>query len=253
MDGSDLNMGAVADLREVKDAIQVAKHVLLHTKHSFLAGNQATDFALGMGFTKESLVSKHSKKQYFEWIKNNCQPNFWTNVVPDPRKSCGPYKPSKVLYDASCDYNKHNFGSQNHDTIGMIVIDDHGNIFAGTSTNGAKHKIPGRVGDSPIPGAGAYCNNKYGAAAATGDGDTMMRHLPSFLAVELLRNGFSPKEAAEQVVHRMIEHYPEFSGAVVVADKHGNYAAACNNVKDGFPFSLADDNGIRVEHVTCIN
>lgn len=253
MDGSDLNMGAVADLREVKDAIKVAKHVLLYTKHSFLAGNQATEFAVMMGFVRESLVSKHSKKQYFDWAKNNCQPNFWTNVVPDPSKSCGPYKAAEIFSGSTYDYEKHHFGSKNHDTIGMIVIDDEGRIFAGTSTNGAKHKIPGRVGDSPIPGAGAYCNNKYGAAAATGDGDTMMRHLPSFLAVELLRNGLSPKEAANEVVRRMIEHYPIFSGAVIVADKYGNYAAACNNVDGGFPFSVADQKGVRIERVICVD
>lgn len=251
MDGSDFNMGAVADLREVKDAIKVAKHILLHTRHSFLVGNQATEFAVQMGFVRESLVSKHSKQQYFDWVKNNCQPNFWTNVVPDPSKSCGPYRAVEILNGSTYDYDKHNFGSENHDTIGMVVIDEKGNIFAGTSTNGARHKIPGRVGDSPIPGAGAYCDNKHGAAAATGDGDIMMRHLPSFLAVELLKNGLTPKKAADEVVRRMVEHYPEFSGGVIVADKNGNYAAACNNVDGGFPFSVADEKGVRLEQVPC--
>lgn len=251
MDGSDFNMGAVADLREVKDAIKVAKHVLLQTRHSFLAGNQATDFAVKMGFVRESLVSKHSKQQYFDWVKNNCQPNFWTNVVPDPSKSCGPYRAVEILNASIYNYELHNFGSENHDTIGMVVIDEKGNIFAGTSTNGARHKIPGRVGDSPIPGAGAYCDNKYGAAAATGDGDIMMRHLPSFLAVELLRNGLTPKKAADEVVRRIGENYPEFSGAIIVADKNGNYAAACNNVDGGFHFSVADVKGVRLEHVSC--
>lgn len=250
MDGSDLNMGAVADLREIKDVIKVAKHVLLHTRHSMLAGNQATEFAQKMGFKRESLVSKHSKKQYFDWVDNKCQPNFWTNVVPDPQKSCGPYRPIEIM-NSTYNYKDHNFGSENHDTIGMVVINEDGKIFAGTSTNGARHKIPGRVGDSPIPGAGAYCNNKYGAAAATGDGDIMMRNLPSFLAVELLRNGLSPKEAANEVVNRLVENYPEFSGALIVADKDGNYAAACNNVEGGFPFSVADEKGVRVERVTC--
>ncbi len=106
------------------------------------------------------------------------------DVTPDPSSNCGPYTPvgRRTV--------KPKFGgSGNHDTIGMVAIDASGKMAAGTSTNGAGHKIPGRVGDSPIPGSGAYVDSSVGGAAATGDGDVMLRFLPSFLAVEAMRIG----------------------------------------------------------------
>lgn len=251
MDGSDLNVGSVADLREVEEAIKVAKHVMLYTKHSMLAGNQATEFAVNMGFKKESLFGDNSKQIHKSWLESNCSTNFWINVTPDPTRSCGPYKPTEIL-ESSTDTGTDS-DSENHDTIGMIVIDDKGNIFCGTSTNGINYKIPGRVGDSPIPGAGTYCNNQYGAAAVTGKGDVSLRHLPSFLAVELLRNGFTPKEAADTVISRINEHYPTTFIAIIVTDKDGNYAAACNygGLVSVFPFYVTDERGRRLENVTC--
>lgn len=147
-----MNIGAVASLRNIKNAIAVAKHVLLYTKHTMLVGEQATNFAVDMGFKKESLTTQKSKYIYKEWRKAKCQPNFWTNVMPSPETSCGPYTPiNEEFLKYSPNNLKSFFTSNNHDTIGMVAIDYFGNIAAGTSTNGANHKIPGRVGDSPIP------------------------------------------------------------------------------------------------------
>lgn len=124
-----------------------------------------------MGFKRENLSTPKSKSIYNEWRLRHCQPNFWTNVFPNPSMSCGPYEPIYANEIVSSDNDiKSVFGEGNHDTIGMIVIDRNRNLAAGTSTNGASHKIPGRVGDSPIPGSGAYADNTVGAAAATGDG-----------------------------------------------------------------------------------
>ncbi|XP_055386252.1 N(4)-(Beta-N-acetylglucosaminyl)-L-asparaginase [Condylostylus longicornis] len=238
MDGENMNIGAVANLREIKNAIGVAKHVLLQTEHSLLSGSQATDFAVSMGFQKESLSTNQSKKMWENWRNSNCQPNFWRNVKPNPKSECGPYSPIKRNDINSCDKRmKYNFNNNNHDTIGMIVIDSHSHIYAGTSTNGAKFKIPGRVGDSPIPGAGAYAENGIGAAAATGDGDVMMRFLPSFTAVENLRNGMQPREAAKNAIDRILKYYPDFTGAVIVARYTGEFSAACAGMKK-FPFSV---------------
>lgn len=99
-------------------------------------------------------------------------------MTPNPKSNCGPYHPKKVFKRAH-EYSRVN--ENNHDTIGMIAIDTKGHIAAGTSTNGLKNKIPGRVGDSPIVGAGAYADQEVGAAAATGDGDVMMRFLPRYV------------------------------------------------------------------------
>lgn len=244
-----MNIGAVAALRNVKDAIAVARHVLENTRHSMLVGELATEFALQMGFKKESLTTPKSKEIWKNWRSNNCQPNFWVDVQPNPSRHCGPYTPLDQNY---IEYESY-FDQQNHDTIGMIVIDKVGNIAAGTSTNGARHKIPGRVGDSPIPGAGGYADNQVGAAVATGDGDILMRFLPSFLSVEQLRLGLKPTEAAEFALRRVIRYYPKFSGAVVVADKNGNYGAACYGI-DEFPYTLFNpqENNVKVERIKCI-
>jgi len=221
--------GAVGSMKRVKNAIAVAKHVLENTKHTVLVGEDATKFAIQMGFTEEDLQSEESKKQWEDWKNKKCQPNFWQNVSPDPTTSCGPYHPNKVsdTLSAALQENTIKFDENNHDTIGLLAIDANGDIVAGTSTNGATHKITGRVGDSPIAGSGAYVDNKVGAAAATGDGDVMMRFLPSYQTVENMRNGMSPSQAAEHAMRRIVDYYDHFEGAIIAVNKKGEYGAAC--------------------------
>lgn len=180
MNGDTMEVGAVADLRRIKNAIGVARAVMEHTEHTLLVGESASVFAENMGFVAEDLTTNNSVNIFSQWLKGNCQPNYRKNVFPDPSKSCGPYKPRATV--------RQNTGAQlvntrSHDTIGMIVLDQHGHLAAGTSTNGLTHKIPGRVGDSPIVGAGAYADSSAGAAASTGDGDLMMRFLPRYLLI----------------------------------------------------------------------
>ncbi|XP_001361573.3 putative N(4)-(beta-N-acetylglucosaminyl)-L-asparaginase GA14866 [Drosophila pseudoobscura] len=258
MDGSSMDVGAVAGLRGIKDAIRVARHVLEHTKHSMLVGDLASQFAQAMGFRSESLATPESKAMWMEWTAANCQPNFWRNVHPDPSISCGPYKPKATpltRWKEDRARTEYSIGHLNHDTIGMIAIDAANNIHAGTSSNGARHKIPGRVGDSPIPGAGAYADNEVGAAVATGDGDIMMRFLPTLLAVEAMRAGKKPAEAAEVGIRRISKHYKDFSGAVIAVDRLGQYGAACYGMTE-FPFVVSNpsktDIPSRQESVKCI-
>lgn len=228
MDGITHNVGAVGCLKRVKRAISVARSVMEHTSETFLVGDDATQFAVQMGFKSEDLHTNHSWQMWKDWKKNNCQPNFWKDVVPDPDQSCGPYKPASRERKSLRPTSHSDIGRQNHDTIGMIVVDRVGNIAAGTSTNGANHKIPGRVGDSPIAGAGAYVDNEVGGAAATGDGDIMMRFLPSFQAVEFMRQGKSPTEAATMALTRIAKYYPKYSGGLVVVNKDGEFGAAAH-------------------------
>lgn len=237
IDGKTMNVGAVGALRRVKSAISVARHVLEHTEHSFLVGELATQFALQMGFKEEPLTTADSKRMWMKWHnEDNCQPNFWMNVKPDSTKHCGPYSPSmkKTIHNRNVKVDRFN-----HDTIGMVAIDVNGDIAAGTSTNGAKYKIPGRIGDSPIPGSGAYADNTVGGAAATGDGDVMLRFLPSFLAVEEMRRGTSPSDAARTAIERITRHYSTFMGAVIALSKDGEYGAACHGINT-FPFVVHD-------------
>ncbi|KAI4463469.1 l-asparaginase [Holotrichia oblita] len=195
--GKTMNAGAIANLRRVKNAMSVARHVLQHTKHTLLSGDQATAFALAMGFSEESLITDVSTQIWANWTRNNCQPNFWQVKL---------------------------------------------------------FQCIRRVGDSPMPGAGAYADNAAGAACATGNGDIMMRFLPSFLAVEKMRDGASPAEAAKIAVARIVEFYPEFSGAVIAVSVNGEYGAACNGMAE-FPFAVRDDslNGTIVLTTDCTN
>uniref|UniRef100_A0A8C5PY22 N(4)-(Beta-N-acetylglucosaminyl)-L-asparaginase n=1 Tax=Leptobrachium leishanense TaxID=445787 RepID=A0A8C5PY22_9ANUR len=228
MNGNTMEAGAVANLRRIKNAIGVARAVMEHTKHTFLVGESASLFAESMGFTSEDLTTSKSLSIYSKWLDQNCQPNFRKNVIPDASKSCGPYKPAKGLQAGKQTVLQKDIDVRNHDTIGMLVIDKKGNIASGTSTNGATHKIPGRVGDSPIIGAGAYADSTAGAAAATGDGDIMMRFLPSYQAVEYMRSGADPKAACQKAIVRMQKHVEGFMGAVICTNTTGSYGAACS-------------------------
>ncbi|XP_078369248.1 N(4)-(Beta-N-acetylglucosaminyl)-L-asparaginase-like isoform X1 [Oculina patagonica] len=230
MDGVSHDVGAVGCLKRVKRAISVARSVMEHTSETFLVGDDATRFALQMGFTSEDLHTNHSRQMWKDWKNNNCQPNYWKDVVPDPHQSCGPYKPKEGTRKqrTSRRTSHSDIGRQNHDTIGMVVVDGAGNMAAGTTTNGANHKIPGRVGDSPIAGAGAYVDNDVGGAAATGDGDIMMRFLDSLQAVEFMRQGKSPSEAASLALARIARYYPKYSGGLVAVNKDGEFGAAAH-------------------------
>eukprot|EP00092_Neocalanus_flemingeri_P018161 GFUD01019657.1.p1 GENE.GFUD01019657.1~~GFUD01019657.1.p1 ORF type:complete len:364 (+),score=89.51 GFUD01019657.1:281-1372(+) len=254
MNGNTLDVGAIGCLRNIKPVMRVARAVLDHTTHTLLVGEKATQFAVKMGFKEETLSTEQSLAMWQEWRDNNCQPNFWKNM-PDSTTKCGPYHQNKDEgeFDEDRHGNRIEWGPKNHDTVGMIAIDKDGNIAAGTSTNGAKFKIPGRVGDSPIPGAGAYADTEVGAAAATGDGDAMMRVLPSLLAVEAMRRGATPSEAAEEVITRIAKKFSNFVGAVVTVNKQGQFGAACHGMET-FPFSVASlgTGGTQIREVACV-
>ncbi|XP_044747930.1 N(4)-(Beta-N-acetylglucosaminyl)-L-asparaginase-like isoform X2 [Coccinella septempunctata] len=251
-DGTKMDMGAVGALRRIKNAIGVARDVLEHTEHSILVGELATQFAKQLGYQEESLTTKHSQIMHKDWKATTCQPNFWKDVVPNPKQSCGPYE---RISENDINYNRWSIiNGENHDTIGMVVMDVTGNVAAGTSSNGAKFKIPGRVGDAPLPGAGAYADSEIGGAAATGDGDIMMRFLPSFLAVEEMKRGSSPSLAAKVAISRIVKKFPKFFGAVIALNTKGEHGAACNGM-DSFPYCIADERNKNVElrYVACNN
>jgi len=257
MDGPGHRMGAVASMRRIKDAARVARAVMEHTKHSMLAGDSATKFAVEMGFNMTNLSTNDSTASWVNWMGSKCQPNFRQNVIPDPSNSCGPYRPTKVA-NATAGSNpaaSNRSEKWSHDTIGLIVIDTNGDISAGTSTNGASHKVPGRVGDGPIPGAGAYVDNEVGAAAGTGDGDVMMRFLPSYQAVESMRQGMDPSSAAADAMRRIGKYYPQFKGAVIASNKNGQHGASCHGIGT-FPYCVRNPStGLkhRIINVPCVD
>uniref|UniRef100_A0AAY4CHZ7 N(4)-(Beta-N-acetylglucosaminyl)-L-asparaginase n=1 Tax=Denticeps clupeoides TaxID=299321 RepID=A0AAY4CHZ7_9TELE len=241
MNGDTMEVGAVGNLRRIKSAISVARAVMEHTAHTLLVGESASEFAENMGFPAEDLTTNTSMTMFAEWLRQNCQPNYRKNVFPDPTKSCGPYKPGSKVQRGRW-HQQERKDIRSHDTIGMIVIGPSAQVVAGTSTNGANHKVPGRVGDSPIAGAGAYADSAVGGAAATGDGDVMMRFLPSYLAVELMRTGMDPSSACKTALSRIKKHYPGFFGAIICANTTGMYGAACNKVPGLSQFSFMVSN-----------
>ena len=238
-DGTNMRAGAVADLRNVRDAVAAARFVMTHTTHTILAGEAASDFAVSMGLARSNLTTKASAAIEAQWRASNCQPNYrrpQPDYSPDPRTSCGPYE-RRQSSDGTAD--AHGTGPprsrKDHDTIAMVVLAG-GHAVAGTSTNGASHKVPGRVGDSPVPGAGAYAVSGVGGCGATGDGDVSLRFLPCFLAVELLRNTPVPQdersnqERVQRIacapLARVAEHYPAATTylALFVVDAGGTHA-----------------------------
>jgi N4-(beta-N-acetylglucosaminyl)-L-asparaginase len=223
MDGTTMKSGAVGALRRIKNAIGVARFVKDHTLHSILVGDFATNFAIQMGFHEESLTTNSSWERHLNWKNSKCQPNHWVNVQPNPKESCGPYRPLPV----SNDFNKEGF--EGHDTVSMVVVDRNGHFASGSSSNGLTFKVPGRVGDAPIVGSGSYADDDLGGCGATGDGDVMLRFLPCISALQLVGMGVTPKVAAETSIRKIIKHFPSFTGAIFVVSKSGVIGAACHN------------------------
>lgn len=202
------NCGSVCFLEEIVHPVSVARLVMEKTPHVMLAGEGALRFALEQGFSKENLLTQKSLKDWEKWKK-------------------------KAKYDPEVNF-------ENHDTIGMIAIDRHGDLAAACTTSGMAYKIHGRVGDSPIIGAGLYVDGDVGAAVATGHGEYVMRTLGSFLIVELMRNGYGPQQACEEAVDRIVKKYGKSNKIQIgylAVDLSGEYGAFA--LRKGFNYALA--------------
>ncbi|KAI0985553.1 hypothetical protein GJ496_006593 [Pomphorhynchus laevis] len=256
MDGSTFNVGAVAGLRRIAHGIKAAEAVLNHTQHSLLVGDLATQFAKDMGIEEnDSLPLKNEiKNDWLQWIKDKCQPNYRKNVSPNPKESCGPYFSDLQNMHSKIIDQKEKVDSNNHDTVGILALDANGNIAAACSTNGMRHKVPGRVGDSPIVGSGAYADSLIGAAAATGDGDQMMKMCPSFDVVRRMESGVDPALAAEhtllQMSYKLRLKKQKFKGAIIALNKKGKIGAACIGY-DRFRFCVNTTDKQKIYEIKC--
>lgn len=187
------NCGSVVYLKNITHAISVARKVMEDTPHVMLAGKGAEQYAYSIGFQKENLLTEASKKAWEDWkIKSE-------------------YKPVINI--------------ENHDTIGMLAIDQDGNISGGCTTSGLAYKMAGRVGDSPIIGSGLFVDNEVGAAVATGMGEEVVKTVGSFLIVELMRQGKTPQQACEEAIERIVSkpnsNYKDFQVAYIAVNKKG--------------------------------
>ncbi|MBI1306890.1 MAG: glycosylasparaginase [Bacteroidetes bacterium] len=213
----DCRCGSVAFLQHIEHPIQVARKVMDQSPHVMLAGEGAYQFALKNGFSRSNaeVPTDKSKKRYLEWLKES------------------KYKPEANI--------------ENHDTIGMIALDENGKISGACTTSGLAFKMHGRVGDSPIIGAGLYVDGEVGAAVATGVGEMVMRIAGTHTVVELMRNGASPQEACEETIRRIIRKHSEIKNkqvGLLALNTKGEYGAY--GLTSGFTYSLYNKDGNRV-------
>lgn len=201
----DGNCGAVLCLQNIEHPVSVARKVMEATPHVMLTGKGAEQFAYEMGFQKTSLLTEKSKLEWLDWKKTSL------------------YQPIINI--------------ENHDTIGMLAIDRNGDIAGACTTSGMAYKMAGRVGDSPIIGAGLFVDNTVGGATATGVGEEVVRTVGSFLIVELMRQGKSPQEACEEGVKRIIAKNGDrldFQIGFIAINKEGQTGGFC--IQPGFTY-----------------
>ena len=260
-----MDVGSVGYIKRLRNAISIARLVMKYTNHTLLVGSGAEDFAIMMGVPLISATTDQTTQEFNVWKSGNCQPNYFANIGQATSK-CPPYPPPISEDEPPIKYQKKILKKNNnkknnnrvkfpanqfdHDTIGMITMDENGSMACGTTTNGANHKVAGRVGDSPIVGAGCYVNSKVGGAAATGDGDTMMRFLPSFYAVTLMEQGMSPADACSLSIQRIENSYPSFSGGLVCINNQGVHAGAAHNMPFTYSYMNQTMTEVLVVNVT---
>jgi isoaspartyl peptidase/L-asparaginase-like protein (Ntn-hydrolase superfamily) len=215
MDSSG-NAGSVAFLQNIKHPVSVARKVMEDTKHVMLVGEGARQFAVSNGFKEINLLTKKQKKEWKKWLKT--------------RREMTPH--------------------ETHDTISILVKDEKGNLAGACTTSGWAYKMHGRVGDSPIIGSGLFVDNEIGSAAATGLGEEVIKTNGSFLVVELMRQGRSPKEACEEALKRVIKRHngnPNFQIGYIALRKDGEVGAAC--LKWSFDYALSRNGTNKIYNV----
>ncbi|MAR36475.1 MAG: glycosylasparaginase [Candidatus Marinimicrobia bacterium] len=209
---SDGNAGSVAFLRDIKHPISVARKVMEQTDHVMLVGKGAKRFALEKGFKEENLLTDKSREEWLQWKKDNSIKDSW-----------GP--------------------NDEHDTISTLARDNNGNLAGACTTSGLAYKLHGRVGDSPIIGAGMYVDNEIGAVGATGKGEEVIKTCGSFLVVELMRQGYSAMDACKEAVNRILKKQSgksDFQIGYIALRKDGQVGFSA--IHDGFQYALYKNN-----------
>ena len=202
--------GSVAYLQNIENPISVARKVMEDTPHVMMVGNGAFKFAIEKGFEKKNLLTPEAKETWLKWKESE-------------------------------DLKKPEINSENHDTIGQLAMDKDGNLSGACTTSGWAYKLPGRVGDSPIIGAGLFVDNEIGAACATGMGEAVIRIAGSHTVVELMRHGHSPDEACKLAVERIQKKHKDVTGlqvGFIAMNKNGEVGGY--SVYAGFNYALKD-------------
>lgn len=238
MHGPTHNAGAVAGLKHIKTPSKVAKLVMERTDHALLAGEGALKFAKAHGFKEEDILTDKARERWLEWKEKLSDRDDWF-----PPEEEGDRELKEVL--------------TYHGTINCCALDSHGNLAGVTTTSGLSYKIPGRVGDSPIIGAGLYVDNTVGAAGSTGRGEANILNCGSFTVVEFMRQGSSPEQACLKTLERIVEtskcqprlldeeNKPRFDLSFYAVNKKGDYGSA--RIWSGGRFAIYDGTTSRRE------
>lgn len=211
MDGNG-DCGSVAFLQSIKHPISVARLVMEKTPHVMLVGDGALRFALDNGFEEENLLTADSERDWKKWLEKS------------------EYRPV--------------INMENHDTIGMLALDKEGNLSGACTTSGMAYKMHGRVGDSPLIGAGLFADNEIGAACATGLGEAVIKIAGSHLVVELMRHGRTPEHACKEAVERIVKkqkNTDQFQVGFLALRKDGKYGAFA--IHNGFNYAVHSATG----------
>lgn len=221
------NCGAVAGLERIKHPVSVARKIMETTPHVLLVGAGAQQFAVQNGFPLESgELSESAKKAYADWLKKS---EYKPVINIENKKGNGPFAP--MFFED---------GSFNHDTMGLVAMDSSSNLSGAVTTSGMAYKIHGRVGDSPIIGAGLFVDNEVGAATSSGLGEEVIRICGTHLVVEFMRQGLSPemacKKAVERIVKRNSKKAKDLQVGFLALNKKGQYGAYA--IQKGFVFSV---------------
>jgi N4-(beta-N-acetylglucosaminyl)-L-asparaginase len=252
------NCGAVAFLERIRHPISVARRVMEKTPHVMLVGVGAQEFAVAEGFPLESPdLSEDAKKSYEQWLKKSEYKPVINIENSKGDHSAAPGSDGDrsgtaaiAGADAAAPSRLAN-GDWNHDTIGMVAMDAQGNLSGSCTTSGMGFKMRGRLGDSPIIGAGLFVDNEVGAVTATGQGEDVIRICGSHLVVELMRQGLSPEQACKTAVERIIrikkEKAKDIQVAFIALNKKGETGAFA--IQKGFSYALKNNTEERMVEV----
>jgi N4-(beta-N-acetylglucosaminyl)-L-asparaginase len=238
MDGRTYNAGAVASLEGIKNPSSVARLVMERTDHVLMVGRGALEFARSFGFEEEDLMTENSRARWLEWRENRSPDDDWG--PPDHLR----------------DRDEAQLGGVpafTYGTVNVLAVDADGDVAGITTTSGLSWKIDGRVGDSPIIGAGLYVDNDVGAAGATGRGEDVIKSCASYFMVERMRAGRSPQEACEDALAMIRRRYERIDSSYMPGEKFvalnrdGDYGCAWSYEGRGLPqLTARDSSGLTV-------
>lgn len=232
------NCGSVACLERIKHPISVARKVMENTPHVMLVGQGAQQFALSQGFTLEKEgLSEGAEREYKKWLQKSEYKPAINRENKENQIAAAPARLSD--------------GSWNHDTIGMIALDANGNLSGSCTTSGMGFKMRGRVGDSPIIGAGLFVDNEVGAVVATGQGEDIIRMGGAHTVMEFMRQGLTPEDACKKAIERLLKikgsKAKDIQACMIAINKQGVYGGYA--LQKGFNYAVcyADDKNILVD------